>query len=368
MSVHRRTRQQGVAWQVKWRDERGRQRSRTFSLKRDADTWDADVRLRKTRGELRELDAGKQKLADFVQIWWARYGELHLSPKTLATYAGIRDRHLLPRLGHVQLGRITPDRIQELSVSLHHEGVGAETVRKTLAMTQGILERAVEWGRIPRNPVRSVRKPVAARRVTVRPLSPRQIELLRTEMTRRGWHRDATVTSVLAYAGLRPGEVLALRWSDIGTATIVIDKSISLGQETATKTRARRTVRLLSPLSDDLSEWQSACRDPAADSLVFPTRHGTPWSDSDYRNWRRRRYCVAARAVGLGGVRVYDLRHSFASLLLHERMGVTEVSQQMGHSLQTLFDTYAHVIEELRASEPASATTEILRARAHVPE
>jgi integrase len=97
--------------------------------------------------------------------------------------------------------------------------------------------------------------------------------------------------------------------------------------------------------------------------LVFPTPAGLPWTDLDYRNWRRPHFNRAARESGLDAVRPYDLRHSFASLLLAEQTNPAEIAAQLGHSHQVLFSTYAHVIEELRGSGRVSAEEEIRGAR-----
>lgn len=64
--------------------------------------------------------------------------------------------------------------------------------------------------------------------------------------------RDATLISVLAYTGLRPGEALGLRWGDVRERTLLVQRSISLGEEADTKTRQHRTVRLLAPLASDV--------------------------------------------------------------------------------------------------------------------
>jgi integrase len=368
LSIQKRKRKGGSAWRVLWRDERGTQRSRTFNLKRDAEAWEAKIKLAKRQGELAGLDAGRQTLRAFADDWWRLYAEPVLAPKTRELYVSLRDRHLLPRLGHLQLRALSPERVQSFQVDLAAEGVGRETIRKTLALLQGMLERAVEWGRIPRNPVKSVKKPPQGRLKTIRPLSPSQVERLRREMLRRGWIRDATLVSVLAYAGLRPGEALALRWADMREQTIVVDKAVSLGEEKATKTRSKRTVRLFAPLAADLAEWRMASGRPSGTALVFPTAEGDLWTDSHYRNWRGRRYKRAAAAVGLSGARPYDLRHSLASLLLAEQMNPAEIANEMGHTLQTLFGTYAHVIEDLRGGELTSAEEEIRKARSAAVE
>jgi integrase len=364
MSIQTLTRKSGRVYKVAWRDELGKQRSRSFSLKADAETWEAKIKLAKRQGELAELDAGRQTLSEFMADWWRLHATLTLAPKTLEIYAGLKDRHIEPRLGQLQLRRITPEKLQAFQADLADAGVGKETVRKSLAMLQGILERAVEWGRIPRNPAKHVRKPPQGRTRTVVPLSPRQIEQMRRQMLKKKWHRDAALVSVLAYGGLRPGEALALRWSDIGKQTILVDKALSLGQERTTKTGRKRSVRLLAPLAKDLAEWRIASGRPDESSLVFPTGAGKPWSDTDFRNWRRRRFGKAVEDAGLpAGVRPYDLRHSLASLLFAEQGNPAEVAAQMGHTLQTLFSTYVHVIEEYRGKRRVDAAEAIRAAR-----
>jgi integrase len=365
MAIQRRQRKDGPVYRVLWRDERRALRSRTFSRKRDAEAWEAKVKLAKRQGELAALDAGQQTLKAFIDEWWRLYAEPNLAPKTLDLYARFRDRLIVPKLGHLQLRRLTPERIQSFRLELEKEGVGRETIRKTLAMLQGVLERGVEWGRIASNPARFVRKPPQGRTRTISPLSPVAVERLRREMLRREWKRDAALVSVLAYAGLRPSEALALRWRDIGLKTIRVDKSLSLGTEGDTKTRRARNVQLLAPLAEDLKEWRRAAGKPPENSLVFPTREGAPWADHDFRNWRKRRYTVAANAVGVSG-RPYDLRHSMASLLLAEQRNPVEVAAQMGHTLQTLFNTYSHVIEDLRGRRPIKPEREIRAAKAKV--
>jgi integrase len=107
-----------------------------------------------------------------------------------------------------------------------------------------------------------------------------------------------------------------------------------------------------------------ACGQPADGALVFPDFDGEPWRDRTYKNWLRRVYQPAAKAVGLANPRLYDLRHSLASLLFAEGRNPAEIAEQMGHTLQTLLSTYTHVIEELRGSPRKSAETLIRQARA----
>lgn len=130
-------------------------------------------------------------------------------------------------------------------------------IRKAMALLGGILQRAAESKRIDFNPQRVVRKARLPRGIEVRPLAPAQVEALRAELS----HRDATIVSTLAFAGLRPGELRGLRWRHVGDRTLLVD---------AEKTGTRRSVRLLAPLRDDLGEWCEASDECAHSPALTP--------------------------------------------------------------------------------------------------
>ena len=232
-----------------------------------------------------------------------------------------------------------------------------------MTLLQGILRRAVVWRRITTNPVAAIKKATQRRRQVVRPLPRTAVEAIRAQLLASDRVGDATLVSLLAYAGLRPGEALALRWADVRERTILVERSISLGDVKTTKTGQSRTVRVLPPLAADLSQWRLARGRPAENELVFPTRNGAAWTDSDWRNWRKRVYRRAARAAGFD-TRPYDLRDSFVSLLLAERRSLLDVAKQAGHSPTMALATYGHVIEELEDAEKISAEDAIRHARA----
>jgi integrase len=137
-------------------------------------------------------------------------------------------------------------------------------------------------------------------------------------------------------AGLRPQEARALRWSDVRERTIRVERAAAGTGVKATKTEELRTVRLLSPLSEDLVSLRG---DSQADDLVFPTLAGSLMSDGDWRNWRKRVFGSVAGPLGVRGSRPYDLRHSFASLLIEQGASVVEVARQMGNAPSVTLDT-----------------------------
>ena len=152
MSVERVERKDGsVVWRVRWR-QGGRNRSKVLGRKREAEAFDAELVRRKRTVELAQLDAGKESLADFGEDWWRLYAEPNLARSTLQVYAVQWDAHILPRLGDISLRELTPDLVNRFRLELEADGVGPASIRKSLTLLQGVLQRVFEWGRIPANP------------------------------------------------------------------------------------------------------------------------------------------------------------------------------------------------------------------------
>jgi integrase len=350
VSIERVERSGGVVYRVRWRDAAGRNRSRVLGRKRDAEAFDAEVKRRKRTGELGLMDAGRETLDEYVTGTWVSTHAAHLAPRTRKTYASTYDRHISPRLGSTRLRELDPELIAAFQADLIRAGTGPHAMRKAMTLLGGILQRAAEGRRIHYNPQRVVRKARLPLSPEVRPLAPRTVEAMR----RAAEPRDATILSLLAYSGIRPGELRALRWRDVRNRTLLVN---------AAKTEKRRTVRLLAALKLDLEEWQRISGMPSESALVFEGERGQPWSANAFEKWRQRRFVKLAVGVGVGSARPYDLRHSYASLLLHEGRDVIYVARQLGHGAELTLRTYGHVIEELEDSPQMPAEEAIRQAR-----
>jgi integrase len=360
MEIEKRRLKDGATrWRVRWRQANGQRRSRTFDRKGDAQSFTAELRRRQQLGTVDLLDNGLTTLSEYVTKTWAPAYGMHLSRYTRRHYAQTYDRHILPTLGQLALRELSPDVISHWQAARLAEGSGPVAVRQAITLLGAILQRAVENEHIARNPVRYVRKAPLPRRSEVRPLSPATIEQMRSAVN----PRDATLISVLAYAGLRPGEALGLQWRDIRDKTILVERSISLGEPKDTKTLAHRTVRLLAPLASDLREWRLRSGRPADRALVFPSESGYAWQLGSYQAWRARHFGRAKVAAGVPEARPYDLRHSFASLLLHEGRSVIYVARQLGHDARLTLSTYGHVIDEFEDQPRLGAEDAIAAAR-----
>ena len=108
-----------------------------------------------------------------------------------------------------------------------------------------------------------------------------------------------------------------------------------------------RTVRLLAPLREDLLAWRMRSGPPIDGTPVFPGPEGRQWSKTTYDNWCSANFDRRLSELAIEGTTPYALRHSFASLLLHEGRSVIYVARQLGHDARLTLSTYGHVIDEL---------------------
>lgn len=347
-------------YDVRYRDAAGKQRSKTFRRKRDAERFDQQTKDARQTGMLAHLDGGTETLDHYVEHTWTPAHAAALAPKTRTVYAQVYDKHLSPRVGAVPLRELTAEAIAHLQAELVAD-VGPQARKKAMTLLGGILQRAAEAHRIPYNPARLVRKAPVPLPPEVRPLAPVSVEALRAAMLtdkhgkrRRNGPRDAAIVALLAYAGPRPQELRTLAWADVRERTLLVN---------ANKTGTRRTVRLLAPLAGDLREWRLACGRPRDRAWVFPDEDGEQWTANAFEKWRARVFVPALERASLEHARPYDLRHSFASLLLHEGRSAIYVARQLGHGADLTNSTYGHVIDELEDAPRIAAEDAIKAAR-----
>lgn len=339
----------------------GKYRSKSFTKLRDAEKWKETMQIAKETGHVAQVDADLQTLSALA----AEHMSAVRPDLATSTYTGYRDlwrAHVHgTALASMTLRAIVSDPgvIETWLKQRRAAGAGESSLRKTLVVMQAMFERAAKFGRIPRNPVKLVRKPSGQRRRLPVAMTPVQVETIRTHLT----GADAVMVSVLAYSGMRPGEARALRWGDIKTQTIVIERAVSGGAVQGTKTGKTRSVRLLAPLASDLRDWRAVSGNPADGAFVFPRADGNHWSEDDWRNWRSRKFGTAAAKAGILTTVAYDLRHSAASLWLQEGNNPVQVAAWMGHAPSMLFSTYAHVMADMDPTDRTPAAEQIKAAR-----
>ena len=349
MSVHYNERRS--KWEARYLDEAGKHRSKLFDRKRDAVIFDGKIKERKALGELALLNAGKETLDQYVtESYWP--ATVRFAAKTREENRRTYRLHIEPGLGGWPLRSIKLDVVERWRSELVTAGVGPHARHKAVTLLGTILQRALEAERITRNPVRLLRKeqlPDAAERVLI---LPEQVEVMRESAD----PRSAMAFSLLAYAGLRPGEMLLGTVGDVQEHKLLVHSP----KTNRYKGRSRRWVDLLGPLKADLAEWRLLRGNPHPDEPLIPGKDG-PWTKNAYKLWASRRFKDALEGAGVDrGAVPYSLRHSFASLLLHEGRSPNYVADQLGHRASLLLDHYGHDLKPLAArfGEPGNYVLE----------
>lgn len=383
-----------TGWKVRYRDHSGNAKSETYTLKGDALARDAAIKQAKQRREpipARGRGDSGQTFEDFaMNEWWPEdvVGR-RLAPKTQTSYAELLDGHLIPRVGADAVAFIDVQRVIDLRAQLAADGVPDYTSARALKLFRQVLEFATLKGRLPFNPaqVLSGKKalPSQKRTTDVRPIAPEVTEALRANILKSQSpyrQRDAVLVSLIAYAGLRPEEALALTWENVKKDSIRVEHANADGVIGRTKTEYRRTVRKLIPaLVDDIDAWRAkltaqteperhraATGAPKPGDLVVAQPDGSPWTRSDYANFRRRVFKKWLPDDAPANARVYDLRHGYASLLIREGLDLATVAHRMGNSPTTTAAHYTHVFEEYgdeKAKAMAATVAAARRSRGH---
>lgn len=375
IDVRRHTRSDGSVTEtftVRWKDETGHRRRRSFDSLADAADYQAKRRSAKRwrPDELRQELGGQQTLEDFFREWWETQAVVELKRSTLTGYRCLWEAHVVGRLGPVRLRDIDARQVVAFRSELTAAKVGPTSIVKTMAMLQRVFRDAVEYGEVAYNPFKSVRKPSPGPMREAQPLTPLQVEQVAADIELRGYRYAGVLVRFMAYTGVRPQEALALHWYAVRDSIVLVELANTDGELDRLKNRKRarkrsRTVDLFEAVQRELAEWRIEQGNPRDSELVFPhPEYGGLWREEHYRTWRRRIYVPSAENVGLPTRRPYDLRHTWTSLRIAEkRLSIAELSEQLGDRTSTVLDVYSHVMHEWRGRRSVDIDVEIRRAR-----
>ena len=312
-----------------------------------------------TQGTLPE--PGRLTVGAYLSQWLETVAKPKVRPRTYDGYGVNIRNHILPALGSVLLARLTPQLVQRLINDKLEAGLNPKTVSYIRQVLRTAIEDAVRWNLVSHNVVSVVPAPRQVRS-TIRPLEPEQIGVFLDAVS--GRRLEALYVTALAL-GVRQGEALGLKWSDIDMTAGRMRIQRQLQRSAAglhfvePKTdRARRVLDLpptvVTALADHKRrQWLEklvAGSNWKENDLVFPTSIGTPLDARgvvrDFRD--------TIRSTDLPPIRFHDLRHSCATMLLVQGVPARVVMDILGHSeISLTMDTYTHVVPGLRQEAAA---------------
>lgn len=292
-------------------------------------------------------------LNQYLDRWLELAARPKLRTKSYRDYKALLGLYVCPALGERELGSLRSLDLQHVYHQMYEKGLSKRTVHYAYAILHAALEQAVSWRLMTTNPASGLAIPQPVRG-EMRVLNPNQAKrfLEHAEGTRYG-----VLFALALTTGMRPSEYLALRWADINwqdeTVTVVrtLEKGSGWKFAPTKRARSRRPVKLESWVLSRLRQLHAVdaanpTADPNAARQIFKSRTGRP-INSDYLAREFKRLLGEA---GLEPMRLYDLRHTAATLALAAGVSAKVVSEQLGHaSIAFTLDVYSHLLPHMQS-------------------
>lgn len=330
--------------------DRDRRRKR-FATEREARTWKHEQETLKRKGMLPALT--RETVETFARRWLSDVVRPSRRASTAADYEANVRLNILPALGKVKLSALTAAQVQSAYRAMAEQGSSPAKVRHVHRVLRAMLNHAVHEGALAVNPAIKAGKALP-------PVPRKRMKVWTPEQARRFldvalMDAHGPLWDLLLFTGCRIGEALALTWRDVDfkAGEIRIEASMDPTsprvRQDAPKTEAgRRTIALPSALLGALKDLRRGQREaqmrgnfrPEVD-YVFATAPGVPLT----RHAAHHRFKRLLAKAGLPDIRLHDLRHTCASVLLSEGTPIPDVQERLGHSSPaTTMNIYAHAI------------------------
>ena len=308
------------------------------------------------------FDAGTMTLGEYLDPWLSDSVRDTVRQNTFDDYAYIVRKHIKPTLGGVKLKNLTPAHVRGLYREKLDSGLSNRTVNYIHVTLHKALKQAVNDALIPRNVTDAVRAP----RPVKKEVQAMDRDQVRDFLKAAKGDRLEALYLVAITTGLRQGELLGLRWTDIDLegGVLAVRRALVAGSagskagarfEAPKNNKSRRTVKLTASAVEALKRHKAAQNKERLKlgslwedhGLVFPNRVGKPM---DHNNLYRRDFKKMLKKAELPNTfRFHDLRHTCATLLLLKNVNPKVVQELLGHATitQTL-DTYSHVLPTMQ--------------------
>ncbi|WP_194825681.1 site-specific integrase [Nocardia sp. XZ_19_231] len=353
-TTHKYENKGGVFWEVRYRTpDRRPTRKRGFTTRRDAEKFGNSVEVSKDTGVYVDPSAGKITVGDLGPHWLSNQRG-HMKPSGYRSYDSAWRIHVEPHWGKTPVSAIKPTAVKAWVTGLStapktgrrtDTGLSASTIETCLRVLAGVLADAVSDRRIVSNPARGVKLP-KRRPKARRYLTHAQVAVLADQA------KHSAIVVLLAYCGLRWGELAALRVRDIDflrRRMTLIENAPMVGTEVVVgslKGHTNRTVPIPKFVADEIA---AVCRGKGRDELIWANSKGEhlgpPASKDSWMSGAVAR-CMAADET-FPRVTAHDLRHTAASLAVSAGANVKAVQKMLGHkSAAMTLDVYADLFDD----------------------
>jgi integrase len=325
-------------------------------VEQDALIKQAELRGRTARGER----LNRPSAITFAEVAKAFMDVKHdrLRESTFNTYQATLRRLLIPRFGELKIGALTVENVAVLIRDLERQGLTPKTIQAYIATLRGVMVFALRRGHIQSNPCDLLTRDDRPRPREPKPdhiWSDEEIEGLIAAARAiaeqpKARYNYAPLIAMALYTGLRLGELLGLTWQDIdiGEGVLYVRRQwLRTGVYGPPKTKAGlRRLPLSTEMTKSLAAHKLNSRHSGDNDPVFASKNGRPLA---HRNVTRRGFVPAAKKAGIAGVSFHDMRHAFASRMIHRGISPTVLAKLMGHESSAITEKrYVHLFDQKR--------------------
>ena len=348
-----------------WED--GKRKRRHFYAATAAEVRDELLKARSDQSHGLPVASERQTVAKFLEDWLEHTLKARAKPRSFESFTTIVNKHIVPALGRTRLDKLTPQQVQALlekkrkpyetktksGKTVEKNGLSPQSIASIRTVLRSALSQAVKWGMIGRNVAMLIDPP----RIPRPQAHAIELDGARKLLEVARGNRFEAIFVLALTLGLRRGEILGLRWSDVDFEKSAVRVNQALqrvgGRLQVTEVKTQRSRRVVAIPESVVRALKTRRAQQAQDRLLA----GPEWKDSDlaftnptggplepitlHRDFKR----LLQTAELSTKTRFHDLRHTAASLLLAEGVHLRMIMELLGHSSISLTaNTYAHVM------------------------
>lgn len=357
-------------------DEKGLPKTKNVTAKTKTECAEKLKALKEKYGKPTEKISAEMPFGDWIDFWYQTYCKHTVRITTQIGYEDRIYKHIIPEIGSIPLNKLTQTDLQQFyarskiggrlrRVEACGKGLSDRLIRGLHGNCRSALEKAVQMGLIRTNPAIGCKLPPKKSR-EMKVLTQGEIIRFLNRAKEEGYYE---LFLLELGTGMRRGEILALKWSDLNfmTGELRIERQINvinkeqIISEPKTKS-SKRTIILPPSLLQILSEYKKTIDS----EWIFPS----PLDSTKTRNppaVRKRLQMILERA-GCPKIRFHDLRHTFSTMALESGMDVKTLSTTIGHvSSETTIDIYSHITDTMQRQAAAKIDRQICGSNAEIP-
>ncbi len=338
--------------------ETGKRRQKWFSgfaTKKEAERAMVEKIAELNRGEY--IEPTKMTVKEFLEMWLEDEVKPNRKVSTYDIYHSVITNHLIPGIGNIPLHQLGPIHIHQLMKSLSNKDISSTTAKYSVRTLKVALNWAVKMQLIPKNPAANIRISTRSTGSEMKVWTDEEVN--RFLQAAKGSKFYPTFYLAIT-TGMRMGELLGLKWTDIDfdRGTISIRRTLqrtSAGLQLIEQTKTAKSRRLISISPSTVEVLKKHRVEQKKEmiqynyrdvyDLVFTSRTGKPVEPRNLREY----FSLITKKAGLPPIRFHDLRHTHATLLLKQGIHPKIVSERLGHSsISMTLDTYSHVIPSMQ--------------------